>query len=58
MLTRQRDLYHGRSTGLSGKLQQIVAEGQAEQLLSVLLSERQVIVDRLTIKTSPRCVAG
>lgn len=46
MLTRQRDLYRSLD-GLSGKQQQIVAEGQAEQLLSVL-SERQVIVDQLT----------
>jgi len=46
MLTRQRDLYRSLD-GLSGKQQEIVAAGQAEQLLSVL-SERQVIVDQLT----------
>lgn len=46
MLTRQRDLYRSLD-GLSGKQQQIIATGQAEQLLAVL-SERQVIVDQLT----------
>lgn len=46
MLTRQRDLYRSLD-GLSDKQQQIIAEGQAEQLLGVL-SERQVIVDHLT----------
>ncbi len=46
MLTRQRDLYRSLD-GLSGKQQEIIATGQAEQLLSVL-SERQVIVDQLT----------
>ncbi|MBB6430730.1 flagellar protein FlgN [Algisphaera agarilytica] len=46
MLTQQRDLYKSLEA-LSGKQQEIIAQGQAEQLLGVL-SERQVIVDRLT----------
>jgi len=46
MLARQRDLYQSLDE-LSGKQQAVIAEGQAEALLSVL-SERQVIVDQLT----------
>lgn len=46
LLTAQRDLYRALDT-LSGKQQDIIAHGQAEQLLGVL-SERQVIVDQLT----------
>ncbi|MEM1109896.1 MAG: flagellar export chaperone FlgN [Planctomycetota bacterium] len=46
LLTQQRDLYRSLDL-LSGKQQQIVADGQAEQLLGVL-SERQVVVDQLT----------
>ena len=46
MLTRQRDLYRSLD-GLSGKQQQIVADGQDAQLHGEK-SERQVIVDQLT----------
>lgn len=46
LLTQQRDLYRSLDA-LSGKQQDIIAQGQAEQLLGVL-SERQVIVDQLT----------
>ncbi len=46
LLARQRDLYQ-ELQGLSARQQSIIAQGQTEQLLLVL-SERQVLVDRLT----------
>jgi flagellar biosynthesis/type III secretory pathway chaperone len=46
LLTRQRDFYAALGQ-LSDRQQQIIADGQTEQLLTVL-SERQVLIDQLT----------
>ncbi len=45
-LTQQRDLYQQLKT-LSDQQGQLIADGQAEQLLAVL-SQRQGLVDQLT----------